>query len=485
MKNPRGAVRIVEVGPRDGLQNIKDPVATSVKLELIRRLRESGLSTIELTSIVSPRAVPQLADCREVLGDQTIKQLQQHDGLRFPVLVPNPKGLDIALEYGVKEVAVFVSATEGFSKANINCSVGEGIERASRVAEKAIRNGVAVRGYVSCIFEDPFSGPTEPSAVLRCVKALLSMGCYEVSLGDTTGVGRPEAVRELLTYLVDNSIPVERLAGHFHDTYGHAAANAWEAYTCGIRVFDSSVAGLGGCPFAPGSKGNVATEDLVFMFHNAGVDTGVNLLKLMETGIWISRLLGAKRSCPPKQQQVLKFDQATSVSLPTSQWVPTQKIGNILVYRSGSSVKIVLNRAKTGNTLTHKMILDLTHLIHHYSEKDTISTIVITGKGRFFCMGLEYGKTGPAGESPELKSLTRLLDLLSHVPKMTIASVNGPAFGAGRRYGHLTTKKRGKFHNQQQFSRILSQQGDCRPWGLSRTLRIVTKSWKPSNTELF
>ncbi|GAB1213875.1 hypothetical protein ATERTT37_003028 [Aspergillus terreus] len=414
MKNPRGAVRIVEVGPRDGLQNIKDPVATSVKLELIRRLRESGLSTIELTSIVSPRAVPQLADCREVLRDQTIKQLQQHDGLRFPVLVPNPKGLDIALEYGVKEVAVFVSATEGFSKANINCSVDEGIERASRVAEKAIRNGVA------------------PSAVLRCVKALLSMGCYEVSLGDTTGVGRPETVRELLTYLVDNSIPVERLAGHFHDTYGHAAANAWEAYTCGIRVFDSSVAGLGGCPFAPGSKGNVATEDLVFMFHNAGVDTGVNLLKLMETGIWISRILGAKRSCPPKQQQVLKFDQATSVSLPTSQWVPTQKIGNILVYRSGSSVKIVLNRAKTGNTLTHKMILDLTHLIHHYSEKDTISTIVITGKGRFFCMGLEYGKAGPAGESPELKSLTRLLDLLSHVPKMTIASVNGPAFGAGR-----------------------------------------------------
>lgn len=153
MKNPRGAVRIVEVGPRDGLQNIKDPVATSVKLELIRRLRESGLSTIELTSIVSPRAVPQLADCREVLRDQTIKQLQQHDGLRFPVLVPNPKGLDIALEYGVKEVAVFVSATEGFSKANINCSVGEGIERASRVAEKAIRNGVAVRGYDILLLE--------------------------------------------------------------------------------------------------------------------------------------------------------------------------------------------------------------------------------------------------------------------------------------------------------------------------------------------
>jgi hydroxymethylglutaryl-CoA lyase len=153
MKNPRGAVRIVEVGPRDGLQNIKDPVATSVKLELIRRLRESGLSTIELTSIVSPRAVPQLADCREVLRDQTIKQLQQHDGLRFPVLVPNPKGLDIALEYGVKEVAVFVSATEGFSKANINCSVDEGIERASRVAEKAIRNGVAVRGYDILLLE--------------------------------------------------------------------------------------------------------------------------------------------------------------------------------------------------------------------------------------------------------------------------------------------------------------------------------------------
>ncbi|BAE64312.1 unnamed protein product [Aspergillus oryzae RIB40] len=296
MKDPRGAVRIVEVGPRDGLQNIKDHVPTSVKIELIRRLRGTGLRTIELTSIVSPRAVPQLSDCRDVLRTEVIKSLREEPNIRLPVLVPNMKGLDIALEYDVKEVAVFISATEGFSKANINCTVQEGLERARNIAEKATSCGLTVRGYVSCIFSDPFDGPTAPSAVLRCVRELLEMGCYEVSLGDTLGVGCPDKVRSLLTYLEEHDVSLELLAGHFHDTYGQAVANTWEAYNCGLRVFDSSISGLGGCPYAPGAKGNVATEDLVYMFHNAGIDTGLDMLKLVETGLWISTRLSRENA---------------------------------------------------------------------------------------------------------------------------------------------------------------------------------------------
>ncbi|KAL4897491.1 hypothetical protein BDV59DRAFT_190480 [Aspergillus ambiguus] len=432
MKNPRGAVRIVEVGPRDGLQNIREPVPTAVKVELIQRLRESGLSAIELTSIVSPRSVPQLADCREILEHQTIRHLQRQQGLRLPVLVPNLKGLDIALDCGATEVAAFVSATEGFSKANINCSVDKGIERAFRVAEKARQNGVAVRGYVSCIFEDPFTGPTEPSAVLHCVRALFHMGCYEVSLGDTLGVGSPEKVRELLNYLSSNGIPMERLAGHFHDTYGHAAANVWEAYTCGLRTFDSSVAGLGGCPFAPGSKGNVASEDLIFMFHNSGIDTGVNLVKLMETGTWVSQVLGTDESRVPNRHMAIKHGHGSRAYVSTSLWEHVQQRGKLSLYRSGSSVKIMLNRTKTGNTLNHGMIMDLTSLVRLFDKDDTVSIIIITGKGRFFCMGVEYGQNADrAGESAELESLSRLLDLLGRSSKMTIASINGPAFGAG------------------------------------------------------
>ncbi|CAI7631287.1 unnamed protein product [Penicillium palitans] len=283
-------VRIVEVGPRDGLQNIRDYIPTSTKLELIRRLKETGMGTIELTSIVSPRIIPQLADSRDVLGDEGIRRMGGKD-LRFPVLVPTVRALDIAVQYGVREIAVFISATEGFSKANINCSVEQGIERARNIASLALKSNIAVRGYVSCLFLDPYDGPTQPASVLRCVKELLDAGCYEVSLGDTLGVASPSNVRSLISFLFDNDIPREKLAGHFHDTYGQAAANVWEAYNCGLRVFDSSIAGLGGCPFAPGAKGNVATEDLVYMFHNAGINTGVDLSKLVDTGVWISEHL--------------------------------------------------------------------------------------------------------------------------------------------------------------------------------------------------
>ncbi|KAF9895173.1 hypothetical protein FE257_000075 [Aspergillus nanangensis] len=430
MKNPQAAVRIVEVGPRDGLQNIKEPVPTSVKIELVRRLRDSGLRTIELTSIVSPRAVPQLADCREVLGHADIKRLHNEQENRLPVLVPNLKGLNIAIDSGVREVAVFISATEGFSKANINCSVADGIERAGNVVQKALSRGLAVRGYVSCIFADPSGSPTDPSAVLQCVKALLGMGCYEVSLGDTVGVGCPTQVRNLLSYLVHNDVPVTRLAGHFHDTHGHAAVNAWEAYHCGIRVFDSSIAGLGGCPFAPGSKGNVATEDLVFMFHKAGIDTGVNLARLVKTGTWISRNLQTIRSAG----QLLpdQSNRRLSGHAPTRTWSLQGKKSRVSIYRSDGNVKLVLNRVKTGNTITQKMINHMTTLIDQCNSDDTIHSIAITGSGQFFCMGVEYGnESASPKESDELKAFTKLLDLIDKSPKTTIACINGPAFGAG------------------------------------------------------
>ncbi|EAW10948.1 hydroxymethylglutaryl-CoA lyase [Aspergillus clavatus NRRL 1] len=284
-------VRIVEVGPRDGLQNIQDQIPTETKLELIRRLQATGLRSIELTSAVSPRAIPQLADCRTILDDPHIRQMQHDAGLRLPVLVPNLKGLETALAHGATEVAVVVSATEGFSQANIKCSVAEGLERARNVAEKARDAGLAVRGYVSCIFADPVDGRTDRAAVRRCTRELLAMGCYEVSLGDTLGVGEAEQVRGLIADLCAGGIPVERLAGHFHDTYGQAVGNVWAAYGCGVRVFDSSVGGLGGCPYAPGAKGNAATEDLVDLFESAGVYTGVDLGKVVETGVWISRRL--------------------------------------------------------------------------------------------------------------------------------------------------------------------------------------------------
>ncbi|KAE8386967.1 hypothetical protein ETB97_009896 [Aspergillus alliaceus] len=443
MKDPRAAVRIVEVGPRDGLQSIKDPVPTSVKIELIRRLRQTGLRTIELTSVVSPRAVPQLADCRDVLRTEDIKCLQKEPDIRLPVLVPNMKGLDIALEYGVKEVAVFVSATEGFSKANINCTVDGGLERARTISAKAISCGLAVRGYVSCIFSDPFDGPTAPPAVLRCVRELIEMGCYEVSLGDTLGVGCPDKVRSLLAYLDESGIPLDLLAGHFHDTYGQAVANTWEAYNCGLRVFDSSISGLGGCPYAPGAKGNVATEDLVYMFHNAGIDTGLDLLKLVKTGLWISGRLkreNASRAglalahthglvCPPHH---------TKQTLPNSDisWSPVMAKGKLLTYRSGGTFKIVLNRPKRGNTLTQNMVATLVTIIEQCNKDPSLSNIIITATGRFFCMGMDPGKSVPfvahgSTGDPRVKRLSMLLELIDRSPKTTIACINGPAFGGG------------------------------------------------------
>ncbi|EME47587.1 hypothetical protein DOTSEDRAFT_69508 [Dothistroma septosporum NZE10] len=286
------AVRIVEVGPRDGLQNIRDSIPTETKIELISRLRKTGLRSIELTSLVSPQAVPQLSDSQYLLADCRIRKLIEDGTSRHPVLVPNMRGLQVAIDQDVREIAVLVSASEAFSRANINCSISEGLARARKVARHAIEAGMSVRGYVSCIFECPSDGSTTPDYVAAVVENLLEMGCYEVSLGDTTGAGTAKDVNDLLDVLKTAGVPMAKLAGHFHDTYGQAVSNIWTAYERGMRVFDSSVAGLGGCPYCPGAKGNASTEDVLYLFQKAGIETGVNLNAVVETGSWITTELG-------------------------------------------------------------------------------------------------------------------------------------------------------------------------------------------------
>ncbi|KAJ5683497.1 aldolase [Penicillium macrosclerotiorum] len=436
-------VRIVEVGPRDGLQNIAEQIPTATKLDLIRRLEGSGLRTIELTSVVSPRAIPQLADCREVLGSAEVKALLQNPVLRLPVLVPNVKGLEIAIQHGVREIAVFISATEGFSRANINCSVEQGMERAREVAALALKSNVAVRGYVSCIFADPYDGTTPEQAVLSCIKALLHAGCYEVSLGDTLGIGSPASVRRLITYLTKHGVPLAKLAGHFHDTYGQAVANVWEAYNCGMRVFDSSVGGLGGCPFAPGAKGNVASEDLVYMFHNAGVSTGIDLTRLVDTGVWISKQLKKPNSSRAGNAFAIKAQPAPSLpprSKPQHmplQWTLLSEPDGLELYRSGVNLKIVLSRPKNGNALTLSMIEALTTVINDASRDPQTARIVITGVGRFFCTGMDLGQgstpvaQGSSTSDAQFMRLTALFEAIDRSPKVTIACINGPAFGGG------------------------------------------------------
>lgn len=297
--------------------------------------------------------------------------------------------------------------------------------------------------YVSCIFADPYDGPTAPSAVLRCVNALLDAGCYEVSLGDTLGVGSPSNVRSLVAYLTNNGIPLSKLAGHFHDTYGQAVANVWEAYNCGMRVFDSSVAGLGGCPFAPGAKGNVASEDIVYMFHNAGVSTGVDLSKLVETGVWISRQLSKTNSSRAGMALSIKNSPSKPVSKPKTQetpslqWSLVSSTEGLQLHRSGVNLRITLNRPKNGNALTASMISDLTTAITNASTDTQTSRIIITATGRFFCTGMDLGKgstpvaQGGSTSNAQFDRLTGLFEAIDTSPKVTIACMNGPAFGGG------------------------------------------------------
>ena len=275
-------VRIVEVGPRDGLQNERTPVSTKVKVELIRRLGAAGLKTIEATAFVSPKWVPQMADSAEVFA--AIKKLPD---VTYPVLTPNMKGFEAALAAGAKEVAVFGAASESFSRKNINCSIAESLERFRPIVEAARAEDIKVRGYVSCVLGCPYEGEVAPLAVAGVAQALVEMGCHEISLGDTIGIGTPERTRAMIK-AVARLVPLKKLAGHFHDTFGMAVANIYASLQMGIGIFDSSVAGLGGCPYAAGASGNVATEDVVWLLTGLGIDTGIDLDALVDTGVWIT-----------------------------------------------------------------------------------------------------------------------------------------------------------------------------------------------------
>ncbi len=271
-------VKIVEVGPRDGLQNEKAAIATDVKVELIDRLTDAGLPAIEATAFVSPKWVPQMADGAEVMA-----RIRRKPGVAYPVLVPNMKGFEAAAAAGATEVAVFGAASETFSQKNINSSIAESLERFRPVIDAAQAAAIRVRGYVSCVLGCPYEGDVAPAAVAHVAAALYAMGCYEVSLGDTIGVGTPGRTTAMLD-AVARVVPVDRLAGHYHDTYGQALANIYASLERGVAVFDSSVAGLGGCPYARGATGNVATEDVVDLLHGLGIATGVDLDRLVDTG---------------------------------------------------------------------------------------------------------------------------------------------------------------------------------------------------------
>ena len=277
--------KIVEVGVRDGLQNEKTEVPTDIKLTLINKLIESGLSVIEATSFVSPKWVPQMADHAEV-----VKQLPQNAQVNFPVLTPNLIGFENAVAAGAKEVAVFAAASESFSQKNINCSIEESVERFKPIFAKAQDLGIKVRGYVSCVLGCPYEGEISPGKVVKVADLLYQSGSYEISLGDTIGVGTP-ASTEAMINAVKEVVPTTNLAVHFHDTYGQALANIYAALELGIRTIDSSVAGLGGCPYAKGASGNVATEDVVYLLNGLGIESGVDLDKLVDAGDYISRFL--------------------------------------------------------------------------------------------------------------------------------------------------------------------------------------------------
>ncbi|CAN5507297.1 bifunctional 3-hydroxy-3-isohexenylglutaryl-CoA lyase/hydroxymethylglutaryl-CoA lyase [soil metagenome] len=279
-------VRIVEVGPRDGLQNEKTVVTLETKLELIDKLADAGLREIEATSFVSPKWVPQMGDHSDLM-----KQLKRKPGVSYPVLTPNLKGFEAAVEAGADHVAVFAAASESFSQKNINCSIDESLDRFAPLMEAAARHKVKVRGYVSCVIDCPYEGAVSPVRVREVAERLMAMGCYEVSLGDTIGTGTPATVLRMLE-TVASGVTVDKLAGHYHDTYGMAAANVYASYQFGVRTFDASVGGLGGCPYAKGATGNVATEDVVYLLHGLEADTGIDLGKLIDCAAWISGRLG-------------------------------------------------------------------------------------------------------------------------------------------------------------------------------------------------
>ncbi|MCT4356141.1 hydroxymethylglutaryl-CoA lyase [Streptomyces sp. Je 1-79] len=294
-------VRIHEVGPRDGLQNEKTVVPTATKAEFVRRLAAAGLSTVEATSFVHPRWVPQLADAEELFP------LVSGLPARLPVLVPNERGLDRALALGARDVAVFASATESFAKANLNRTVDEALAMFEPVVTRAIEQGLRIRGYLSMCFGDPWEGAVPVEQVVRVTKALAEMGCDELSLGDTIGVATPGHVTELLESLNEAGVPTSRLAVHFHDTYGQALSNTLAALRHGVTTVDASAGGLGGCPYAKSATGNLATEDLVWMLDGLGIETGVDLAALTATSVWMAEQLG--RPSPSRTVRALSHKE--------------------------------------------------------------------------------------------------------------------------------------------------------------------------------
>jgi len=286
MTNLPTRVKLVDVAPRDGLQNEPGVVPAAVKIELIDRLTDAGLPAVETTSFVSPKWVPQMADNAQVMAG-----IRRKPGVNYPVLVPNMKGLEAAMAAGVQEVAVFTAATESFSRRNTNCSIAESFERFEPVCKTALAAGIQVRGYISVVLGCPFEGEVNPEAVADVAQRLYGMGCYDVSLGDTIGVGTPGKTQRMIA-AVARRIPVSKLGGHYHDTYGQALANILASLQMGVATFDTSVAGLGGCPFAPGATGNVASEDVVYMLHGLGIETGVDMSKLLEAAQFICAALG-------------------------------------------------------------------------------------------------------------------------------------------------------------------------------------------------
>ena len=278
-------VTIVEVGPRDGLQNEKQNLSVATKIELINRLSECGLKVIESGSFVSPKWVPQMADTEAVMaGIKTVK------GVRYPVLVPNLTGFERAVKSGAREIAVFTAASETFSQRNTNCSISESLARLESVTQQAKTAGIRIRAYVSCVLGCPYEGDIESGVVADICTRLMQMGCDEISLGDTIGTGTP-ALANSLVKTVAQTVPLEQLAVHFHDTYGQALANILACLDAGVHIIDSSVSGLGGCPYANGASGNVASEDVVYMLHGLGLNTGIDLQTLVTTGDWISKQL--------------------------------------------------------------------------------------------------------------------------------------------------------------------------------------------------
>jgi hydroxymethylglutaryl-CoA lyase len=278
-------VSIVDVGPRDGLQNEKGEVPTAIKLELIERLADAGIRSVEATAFVSPKWIPQMADHTEVL-----ERIRRKPGVSYPVLTPNLKGFEAAKAAGATEVAVFGAASEAFSKKNINCSIAESLERFRPVVDAAKQSGIKVRGYISCVVACPYEGEVKATKVAEVAGALYDMGCYEISLGDTIGAGTPGKTQAMIEACLKR-VPAAKLAGHYHDTYGQALANIYASMELGVATFDSSVSGLGGCPYAKGASGNVATEDVAYMMQGLGIETGIDLDKLVDTGVWISAYL--------------------------------------------------------------------------------------------------------------------------------------------------------------------------------------------------